>query len=683
MHDLLQEMGKNIVFDESPKNPGKRSRLWSLNDVNSVLVKNKGTEAIESIVLDLPQRYEKDDGIALTLSQGYEACLHPDAFSKTSQLKLLKLCKMQLPRGLNCLPSALKVLDWIQCPLKPLPLTDEFDELVDLKLCHSKLEQLWNGTKFLGCLKFIDMSFSKNLTRVPDISGVPNLEKLVLEGCESLFEVHPSLGLHRKLVLVNFEDCRNLKYLPGKLEMSSMEHLILSGCSKVKQLPEFGGSMLKLSSLSLEGTSIKELPLSVGCLIGLVVLMLKDCKNLCCLPSTIQNLKSLRILNISGCSKLSRLPENLQEIKSLTELNASGTAIEEVTSRILPENLEVLSFQGCKSRSWDWLMDFWSTPQDQEGFRLPHSFSAFSSLRILNLSYCNLSDGSIPGDIECLSLLLSLDLSGNNFTCLPNGISELSMLTSLRLNCCKRLRSLPELPLGIEVLDARNSTSLETFESNSSKQCSLVPWSKKYNYYRGRSFTPRRSINIAPERCRFALSGKGWIFEENNIYQENNMPRAKFHMLIPSDKIPSWFDTKNNSSSLATLRLRIPHSWPMTEWVGIAFSCILVRKDCPSKLYPNFGHRISYKMEDGLKCNAFCVSWGPPSEPIQPHLSIIYMSAEEFRDKIYKDSDCSEIEFRFQTTGDSKGMGIIGCGGRLVYEQDFEDWNKTIWSMQQ
>ncbi|KAI4324065.1 hypothetical protein L6164_023631 [Bauhinia variegata] len=270
-------------------------------------------------------------------------CIVRDLYRKLQRKCLLKLCKMQLPCGLNCLPGALKVLDWIQRPLKSLPLTVELDELVHLKFCHSKLKQLWNGTKFLGCLKFIDMSFSKNLTRVPDISGVPNLESLILEGCKSLFEVHPSLGQHRKLVLVTFEDCRNLKYLPGKLEMSSMEHLILSGCSKVKQLPEFGASILKLSSLSLEETSIKELPLSIGCLIGLVVLKLKDCKNLCCLPSTIQNLKSLSILNISGCSKLSRLPENLQEIKSLTKLIASGTAIEEVTSR-MPKNLEVLSF---------------------------------------------------------------------------------------------------------------------------------------------------------------------------------------------------------------------------------------------------------------------------------------------------------------------------------------------------
>lgn len=41
MHDLLQEMGRNIVFQESPKDPGRRSRLWYQKDIDQVLTKNK------------------------------------------------------------------------------------------------------------------------------------------------------------------------------------------------------------------------------------------------------------------------------------------------------------------------------------------------------------------------------------------------------------------------------------------------------------------------------------------------------------------------------------------------------------------------------------------------------------------------------------------------------------------
>jgi hypothetical protein len=40
MHDLLQEMGKEIVRRESPTEPGRRSRLWFYNDILHVLKNN-------------------------------------------------------------------------------------------------------------------------------------------------------------------------------------------------------------------------------------------------------------------------------------------------------------------------------------------------------------------------------------------------------------------------------------------------------------------------------------------------------------------------------------------------------------------------------------------------------------------------------------------------------------------
>ena len=40
MHDLLEEMGRDIIRRESPEEPGKRSRLWSYEDVLHVLTSN-------------------------------------------------------------------------------------------------------------------------------------------------------------------------------------------------------------------------------------------------------------------------------------------------------------------------------------------------------------------------------------------------------------------------------------------------------------------------------------------------------------------------------------------------------------------------------------------------------------------------------------------------------------------
>ena len=41
MHDLLQEMGRDIVRKECPKDqPKKRSRLWLNKDIDNVLTNN-------------------------------------------------------------------------------------------------------------------------------------------------------------------------------------------------------------------------------------------------------------------------------------------------------------------------------------------------------------------------------------------------------------------------------------------------------------------------------------------------------------------------------------------------------------------------------------------------------------------------------------------------------------------
>ncbi|XP_048127281.1 disease resistance protein RPV1-like [Rhodamnia argentea] len=53
MHDLLQELGREIVRQESPENPGRRSRLWYHEDILKVLRENSGTNSVEGIKLDM------------------------------------------------------------------------------------------------------------------------------------------------------------------------------------------------------------------------------------------------------------------------------------------------------------------------------------------------------------------------------------------------------------------------------------------------------------------------------------------------------------------------------------------------------------------------------------------------------------------------------------------------------
>ncbi|KAL1348106.1 TMV resistance protein N isoform X2 [Arachis hypogaea] len=346
MHDSLQDMGRSIVFEESPEIAGKRSRLWSLDDIDHVLRKNKVNESTQGIVLELWHLH-------------HEARWHPEGFSNMEILRLLILSSnLHLPLGLKCLSSGLKVLVWRECPLNALPLGVPLDELVRLEMPHSNLKQLWNGMQYFAKMKSIYLSHSLSLTSTPDFTGIPNLEILYLDECINLFEVHPSLGKHRKLVKVSLADCRNLKKLPRKLEMESLKCLDLHGCTNVRKLPEFGENMIHLEELDLRNIAIAELPPSLGHVTALRTLNLESCQNLICLPKTFGNLKSLTKLNICCCSNFSKLPENLNENEALEYLNASLTALREIPSSIVHlKNLMWLIIAGCKvqetSNSWN------------------------------------------------------------------------------------------------------------------------------------------------------------------------------------------------------------------------------------------------------------------------------------------------------------------------------------------
>ena len=192
-------------------------------------------------------------------------------------------------------------------------------------------------------MKFIALK----LTEGPDIINVPNLKSLVLENCINLRRIHPSIGIHKKLTILNLRDCQNLTSLPSKFEIECLTDLNLTGCSKLTEIPGFGRNMKRVQNLYLGYTAITTLPTSIEHLTDLVDLSVNSCNNLVHLPDTIFNLKSVRKVSLTLSSKLDRLPENLGNAESLEELDLWDTAIREVPSSIgLLKHLEELDFRG-------------------------------------------------------------------------------------------------------------------------------------------------------------------------------------------------------------------------------------------------------------------------------------------------------------------------------------------------
>ncbi|KAI9072025.1 hypothetical protein K1719_046015 [Acacia pycnantha] len=229
--------------------------------------------------------------------------------------------------------------------------------------------------------------------------------------------------------------------------------------------------MKNLEMLDAEETNLVKLPESLGLLSGLKTLRLRGCKNLVCLPQSIHKLKHLVIVDIAGCSKFGRLPEKLNEMEALEEIDASETDITEVPCSIGGlKKVKRLSFRGCKtstSNSWSLVpllkrTLFWGL-SIHKGLTLPASIWSIKSLNELDLSYCNIDDGSIPFDLGGLSSLKELNLSGNLFKNLPVGfISNLLKLEVLYLHSCSELGSLPQSGPCLKIIDAGECGSMET-----------------------------------------------------------------------------------------------------------------------------------------------------------------------------------------------------------------------------
>ncbi|KAF7806912.1 TMV resistance protein N-like [Senna tora] len=102
-------------------------------------------ELIESIA---QQGTEKIQWIVLKSFVPREAHWDPEAYLNMCDLKLLIISgELNIRRNLICFPRGLKVLQWDKYNLDSLPIGVQFDELVDFKMQHSKIKQLWIETQ--------------------------------------------------------------------------------------------------------------------------------------------------------------------------------------------------------------------------------------------------------------------------------------------------------------------------------------------------------------------------------------------------------------------------------------------------------------------------------------------------------------------------------------------------------
>uniref|UniRef100_A0A2C9ULW0 ADP-ribosyl cyclase/cyclic ADP-ribose hydrolase n=2 Tax=Manihot esculenta TaxID=3983 RepID=A0A2C9ULW0_MANES len=641
MHDLIQQMGKDIVGEA--KEIGKRSRLYNSKDIYKVLTKD--TSLIRAFNLSL----------------------------------------------------------WAKYPLKALPSKFCPQNLVELHMRRSQLKQLWNDDHAAVNLKVIDLANSRDLIRIPDFSRSPKLKVLILSGCTSLVEISSSIGCLSQLRELELNSCISLKSIPSSIgELKCLFALDFSGCSKLSSLPdnicnlkslielkvskcvnlnglpENLGNLESLKRLYADESGIKklpssmnqlrqlcelacskcknlvEIPSSIGCLLqlrefefnscmslksipssigelNLYELDFSECLQLTSLPETICNLKSLIYFNVSGCLNLSGLPKNLGNLESLKRLLASESGITKLPSSMnqlrqlyeldcsgcvnlaeIPDpicdlkSLKTLKLSGCVklSRLPENLGNLeslqWLYADETRIMKLPSSINqlryliqlncsgckglilplltGLTSLRSLHLNNCQMLELPDSLGLGSLTSLESITLCENDFESIPESIKQLSVLKWLDLRGCKRLKYLPELSLpSLTYLCVSNCMSLR------SASIVFLPTMN----YRWRIYDFSNCIN---------LDGGAYRSFMDNVLAANIQVKANCYgarLIMAGSEVPQRMRYQNgNGSSLS-------FSLGKCNLMGLSFCAVLDPKIHPSHVYTNIGCMVLFKGKSG------------------------------------------------------------------------------------
>ncbi|XP_022727906.1 inactive disease resistance protein RPS4-like [Durio zibethinus] len=197
-----------------------------------------------------------------------------------------------------------------------------------------------------------------------------------------------------------------------------------------------------LVELRLPDSSVEQLWEGIKTLVNLRVIDLKRCKNLTKIPD-LSRAKKLKRLSVDGCESLLELPSMIHLVS-------------------LEPNLHVNLCSNLKK--------FPEVPQHLKSLKLtnnaieevPESIKFLDQLIHLDLSGSMIQ--TLPDSMVELKSLRSLDLSGcSTLVEFPTSVKQLpSTLTSLYLQGCKSLKSVPVLPLGLTELNVYDCPSLKS-----------------------------------------------------------------------------------------------------------------------------------------------------------------------------------------------------------------------------
>ncbi|XP_059627160.1 disease resistance protein RPV1-like [Cornus florida] len=239
----------------------------------------------------------------------------------------------------------------------------------------------------------------------------------------------------------------------------------------------------KLKVLELANCGLRRTP-DFSAYATLEILVLRGCKSLIEIDSSIGNLKNLKVLDISAAHQVRKLPDEIWMLEKLEVIDASKCLYlkGDIPSNIgRLSSLRFLNFYGTEIQSLPtsiWRLSCLQTLNlgDCKRFRfLPELPSSLNSLNVtntfpnlpnlVNLQQLQCSDYQklveIPRDIGKLSKLETLVLRSINIRSLPGEIAALRQLKLLDVYLCENLQSILGFPSSLVELSLSGCNSLE------------------------------------------------------------------------------------------------------------------------------------------------------------------------------------------------------------------------------
>ncbi|XP_071706318.1 disease resistance protein RML1A-like [Rutidosis leptorrhynchoides] len=332
MHRLLKGMGRSVVDRESPT-VAERSRVWRNKDSYNILRGKKSSKA-KGLALDYRKLIEEG---AINKTE-----LPTDALQQMDELRLLKLNFVKFKGSYEGLTEDLVWLSWVGFNESTIHSEIFMGNMVALDMSSSCLNEFEPPT-VLRSLKFLDLKESHNLLRIHNIDRMPNLEKMILWNCDSLFHVCRTIVNLERLAILNMTGCLKLNKMEQRHTTVDIE-ASTSGLESTEE-PSFHLPKL-LQTLFLDECNLESadnFPLSFNDQSSLQYVKLgsglfED------LP-IYSHLENLLVLDLRNCTRLKRLvclPIRLAEL-----FIYDCTSLEIITFQSGLFTLQKFGYEGC------------------------------------------------------------------------------------------------------------------------------------------------------------------------------------------------------------------------------------------------------------------------------------------------------------------------------------------------